>query len=111
MWFARRQPPPGSGLQQCSACRADCVVPVSWEEAGNQHWQIVLRCPECETYREVVVGNDVAKRYEADLSRGMEEIAAALARSDRARMERDVHALIVALERDLIDAADFEVRA
>ena len=37
----------------------------------------------------------------------MAEIAEALERSDRARMTHDVNTLIAALERDLIDAADF----
>jgi len=108
--FARRQPVPGSGLQQCCLCRADCVVPVAWDEVDDDHWHMLLRCAECETYRDVVVNDEVAKRYEADLQRGMAEIAEALERSDRARMKHDVITLITALERDLIDAADFAPR-
>ena len=68
---------------------------------------MLLRCAQCETYREVVIGNDVAKAYERDLERGMAVIAAALDRHDRERMTAEVEVLIVALERDLIDAADF----
>jgi hypothetical protein len=108
--FPRRQPSPGSGLQQCSVCRADFVVLVDWDEVDDHHWQLLLRCAECETYREIVVGNDVAKRYEADLARGMDEIASALERSDRARMEHEVDTFVAALERDLIDPADFAWR-
>jgi hypothetical protein len=108
--FARRQPPPGSGLGQCCLCRADAVVPVDWDELDDERWHMLLRCAECETYRDVVVTDDVAKRYEADLQRGMAEIAAALERSDRARMASEVRAFVTALERDLIDAADFAPR-
>jgi hypothetical protein len=80
---------------------------VSWEEAGEEHWHMLLRCAQCETYRDVTVGNDVAALYERDLQRGMSEIAAALERADRARMLAELPVLIAALERDLIDAADF----
>jgi hypothetical protein len=85
-------------------------VPVWWEEVDDQHWHMLLRCAQCETYRDVTVGNDVAKRYEQDLQRGTAEIAATLERSDRARMLAELPALIAALERDLIDAADFALR-
>ena len=68
---------------------------------------MLLRCAECETYRDVVVSNDVAKRYEEDLRRGMAEISAALEKSDRARMVVEVDVFVAALDRDLIDAEDF----
>ena len=104
---AARPPSPGSGLHLCCLCHADCVVPVTWDEVDDLHWRMVLRCAECETYRRVVVGNDVARRYEVDLQRGMDEIAATLERSDRVRMIEEVGTLIQALRRDLIDATDF----
>jgi capsular polysaccharide biosynthesis protein len=108
--FARRTPQPGSGLHQCCLCRADCVVPVCWEEADDEHWCILLRCAECDTYREVVVPDDAAKRYERDLERGIAAIAKALERLDRARMASQVDTFVAALEHDLIDAADFSPR-
>ena len=54
--FARRTPPPGSGLHQCRLCHDDFVVPVWWEEVDDQHWHMLLRCAQCETYRDVTVG-------------------------------------------------------
>jgi hypothetical protein len=108
--FARRTPPPGSGLHQCRLCHDDFVVPVSWEETDDQHWHLLLRCAQCETYRDVTVGNDVAEAYDRDLQRSAAEITAALERSDRARMLAELPVLIAALERDLIDAADFAPR-
>ena len=97
-------------MHQCHFCHADLVVPVRWDEADDYHWEILLRCPECETYREVVVGNDVAKRYELDLERGMEEIASTLKRLERLGMIALLDTFVAALERDLIDAADFAPR-
>ena len=64
----------------------------------------------CETYRDVVVTNDLAKRYELDVERGRAEIASTLKRLDRLHMIALLDSFITALERDLIDAADFAPR-
>jgi hypothetical protein len=108
--FSRRTPSPGSGLHLCRVCHDDYVVPVWWEELDAERWHMLLRCAQCETYREIVVGNDVAKAYDRDLQRGMDVIAAALEKTDRARMAEEALVFIAALERDLIDAADFAPR-
>ena len=105
--FKRRQPPPGSGLHQCPVCHDDSVVPVIVEPLDLGQWELRLRCGQCETFRDVIVSDDVAKRYDLDLARGMSEIAAALRREDRDRMAAEARVFIVALERDLIDAGDF----
>ena len=78
--FARRTHSPGPGLQECPVCHDDYVVPVWWEGLEGDRWHMLLRCAQCETYREVVVADDVARVYERDLERGMAEIAAALER-------------------------------
>ena len=108
--FARRTPPPGSGLHQCRLCHDDYVVPVWWEAVDDERWRMLLRCAQCETYRDVVVGNDVAKAYERDLACGTAEIAASLDRIERARMLGELDVFVAALEHDLIDAADFAAR-
>ena len=105
--FGRRTPPPGSGLHQCRLCHDDYVVPVWWEEVDDLHWHMLLRCAQCETFRDVVVGDDVAAAYERDLERGRAQIELSLDRSDRERMLAELPVLITALERDLIDAGDF----
>ena len=105
--FGRRTPPPGSGLHVCRVCHDDYVVPVWWEELDDERWHMLLRCAQCDTCCDVVVGDDVAKAYDRDLQRGMAEIAASLERSDRARMTDEVQVFIAALERDLIDPGDF----
>jgi hypothetical protein len=71
---------------------------------------MLLRCAQCETYRDVTVSHDVAKVYERDLLRMQEEMAAAADRSDRVRMAAEVRVFVAALDRDLIDASDFSPR-
>jgi hypothetical protein len=105
--FNRRQPPPGAGLHQCPLCHEDSVVPVEAEALDHGRWDLRLRCGQCGTYRDVVVSDDVAKRYESDLQRGLVEIAAALERHDHERMTAEAEVFIAALEHDIIDVEDF----
>jgi hypothetical protein len=70
---------------------------------------MLLRCGECETLRDVVAADDVARALERDLRRGMATIRAALERMDRERMIEQTAAFVVALHRDLIDAEDFAI--
>jgi hypothetical protein len=94
-------------LQVCPACRAPFVSPVTWSDLGDSHWLIALRCGECEHERGVVVGDDVAERYDLELGRATQTIARALAQEDRERLAREADVFAAALRRDLIDAADF----
>jgi hypothetical protein len=104
----RRQNVEKSGrLELCGMCGRDFVNPVDWEPVGSEHWWLLLRCGECETRREVTVTNAVARRYDAELDRRAELLAASLARLDRERMIGQVEAMAIALRLSLIDAADF----
>ena len=51
-------------------------MPVQADALDYGRWDLRLRCGQCGTYRDVVVSDDVAKRYELDLQRGVAEIAA-----------------------------------
>ena len=70
-------------------------------------WHLLLRCGQCETYRDVVADDDTANAYERELGRGGAQIRRAVAELDGERMAAQVAAFIVALQRDLIDAGDF----
>jgi hypothetical protein len=94
-------------LERCAMCRRDFVNPVDWEPAGPEHWWLLLRCGECETWREVTVTNAVARRYDAELNRRADIVAASLERLDRERMIVEAEAMTTALRLSLIDAADF----
>jgi hypothetical protein len=100
----------GPRLHVCCVCHADMVVPAWFEPVSDAEWHLLLRCGECGTYRDLVVVNAVADAYDRDLWRGMDMIARALATADRDRMASEALTFIRALERDLIDAADFSRR-
>jgi len=70
-------------------------------------WWIRLRCGACGSVREVEASNEEAGRLDADLDRGLNEIAAVIAKLDRAEMAAASDALTAALERDLVGPDDF----
>ena len=82
-------------------------MPVYAEALTLGRWDLRLRCGQCGAFRDIVVSDGAAKRYDHDLDRGMSEIATALAREDRERMTAEAQVFIAALEHDLIDAGDF----
>ena len=94
-------------LEVCTRCHSECVHPVEWSERGDEHWWMLLRCGECWAEREVTVANRIAERFGADLDAAEREIKRAVARSEAERMASEVEVFAAALERDLIDPADF----
>ena len=102
----RRRAQPTS-LEICAACGADYVNPFDWSAIEDHSWWMALRCAQCGHEREVVVGNEEAERFDEALDRRADPIATALHRIDTARMKAWVESVTVALQRDLIDAADF----
>jgi hypothetical protein len=98
---------PEGRLELCGMCGRDFVNPVDWGPVGSGHWRLLLRCGECETWREVTVTNAVAQRYDVELQRRTHGLTAVLDGMDRERMLHEVQAMTIALELGLIDAADF----
>jgi len=101
------QLPAASTLEVCPACGTDFVNPVVWSAIEDHSWWMLLRCAQCEHEREVVVGNDEAERFDEALDRRADPIARTLHRLDVDRMKAWVDSVTIALQRDLIDAADF----
>ena len=103
-WEIPLQPGP---LVICRSCGADTVVPLAWDEVTDSSWWMQLRCGACGYAVEVVVDDEQADAFDRTLCRHRVTISAALAASERGRMEEDLHVLARALELDLIDADDF----
>ena len=103
--YAATQRP--TALEFCAACGADYVNPFDWAAVEDHSWWMHLRCAQCGHEREVVVGNAEAERFDEALDRRADPIARTLHRLDVDRMKAWVESVTVALQRDLIDAADF----
>jgi uncharacterized Zn finger protein len=104
----RRRPAPApKALLACPQCGADGLCPMQWETFGDDHWFMWLRCGECGTWLEALVGNRTAAAMDVQLDRQQAAIAAQAEAFEAERMAVEVETLITALNRDLVDASDF----
>jgi transcription elongation factor Elf1 len=101
------RPAPVTGLHECPDCRSDMVCPVHWHSVDSERWSMNLRCGECGAERKVVASNAQAADFDSALNERLRKLERALERIETSRMAAEIDAFVVALERDLIDAADF----
>ena len=80
---------------------------MSWEPDGEELWSIDLRCGDCGHSWNRSIPNDRAKRFDLELDADVHVLQRTLRRLERERMAADVDAFVAALERDLIQPADF----
>jgi uncharacterized Zn finger protein len=102
--------PHSERLIDCTSCGAEVMNPVRSHVLDESTWWIRLRCGACGFVREVEASNAQARRLDTDLDRGLNEIAAAVAKLDRAEMAAVSAALTAGLERDLLGPDDFRRR-
>src|SRR3954447_22243149 len=100
-------PEPVTDLHVCEACESELVYPVDWDEAGDTHWEVTLRCPNCEWAGTGVFEQDVVERFDEELDRGTEALVRDLKRLMQANMEDDVERFVSALNDDQILPEDF----
>ena len=109
-WLSRalgRRPNAETDLEHCPHCGRDFVYPVEWESVSKESWWMLLRCGECDSWREATVPNAVAERFDFELDRRLDILHRALHKIDREQMIAAANAIIAALQLNLIDAADF----
>ena len=101
--------PPREDLeaQTCPVCGSRLVYPEDWERSGTAAWTLQLRCPECETRREVTLGRASVEQVNRELYQGAQAMAREAALLTRRNFEEEVERIVAALERNLILPMDF----
>ena len=100
-------PLPAENLHLCGSCGGDLVYPVDWEEAGARHWEVTLRCPNCEWSGTGIFEQAAVERFDDELDRGTEALVRDLKRLMHANMEADIERFVEALEHGHIAPEDF----
>ena len=96
-----------SDLHMCACCTSDLVFPVEWDEAGPQHWEVTLRCPNCEWSGTGIFEQELVERFDEELDRGTEALVRDLKRLMHANMEDEIERFVTALDEDHIVPEDF----
>jgi len=94
-------------LHVCGSCESNLVYPTEWEEAGTTHWEVTLRCPNCEWSGTGIFEQDCVERFDEELDRGTEALVRDLKRLAHANMEDDIERFVSALTADHIVPEDF----
>jgi len=103
------QPQPDRQLWVCDKpqCGGELVYPLDWQEKDAEHWQLILRCPDCHDVREEVCTNYETEHLNEALDQAAASILHGLENLRRANMEEDVEFFVKALHADIITPADF----
>ena len=96
-----------SDLHVCGSCESDLVYPTEWDEAGSTHWEVSLRCPNCEWHGSGIFQQELVERFDEELDRGTEALVRDLKRLMHANMEEEIDRFVEALDHDLIIPEDF----
>jgi hypothetical protein len=107
-----RQPPPPldaplDDLHLCPDCDRDLVYPVEWEEASDTHWEVLLRCPNCEWTELGTYDQTTVDRFDEQLDTGTEILLHDLKRLERSNMEDEIEIFARALDAGAILPEDF----
>ena len=99
--------PARTDLHVCPECDKHMVYPVEWEEASPTHWEVQLRCPNCEWHNVGLYDQETVDRFDEELDHGTEALVRDLKRLTRANMEEEVERFSSALASDAIWPMDF----
>jgi hypothetical protein len=94
-------------LHLCPQCDSNLVFPVNWSEASQTHWEVSLRCPNCEWLETGVFDQDTVERFDEELDRGTDDLVEDLKRLVYANMEEQIERFCQALSNDHVLPEDF----
>ncbi len=96
-----------NGMHCCPNCDSILVQPVNWHEQGDGHWNVELRCPECEWWGRGSYSQYEVDRYDDEIDRGDQELIGDLRAVIRANMKEEADRFAAALATDSILPEDF----
>ncbi len=106
--FGRAEPlAPPSGLHVCPQCSCELVQPVSWSEASQGQWELVLSCPNCWWTADGTYPDKEVHALEDQLDKGLEDMLEDLQRLTQANMADQAERFATALQADQILPEDF----
>ena len=94
-------------LHVCSECSSSLVYPTDWQEAGPNHWEVELRCPNCEWRGTGVFHQDIVEAFDDELDRGIDVLLGDYRALVNSNMEDEIERFAKALDAGAILPADF----
>lgn len=98
---------PAQHLHICRCCDSELIQASEWEDAGDDHWQLRLRCPNCGWCRRGTFSSIQLAALEDHLDVGFNVLLRDLKRFTAANMTEEIERFALALETELILPEDF----
>ena len=98
---------PDGAAHECPICGCELVYPLDWERNRAASWNLVLRCPNCETQRCVVLGREGVEAFNREIYFGAQTLAREADTMTRRNFAEESAKFVEALTRDLILPMDF----
>ena len=92
---------------RCPLCGCDLVYPEDWERNSEAGWNLLLRCPNCETRRRVVADREGVETLNREIYRSSRVLAREADLLTRRNFSEEAARIAEALARDLILPMDF----
>lgn len=97
----------GRPLHICVDCDSSLVYPTDWQEAGPDHWDVELRCPNCEWRGNGVFHQDLVESFDDELDRGIDVLLSDYRALVSSNMEDEIDRFARALDAGAILPVDF----
>ncbi len=106
---ASADPPaePHQDLHVCLACSSDLVYPIDTAKAGSENWTVLLRCPNCDVYRDGIFSERTVHALDSEVDRGRDVLTREYAGLVRLNMTAEIARFSGALKADAILPEDF----
>ena len=98
---------PDTDLHVCPECTSQLVYPTAWEEAGEERWELLLRCPNCERESAGTFDRETVEGLDEQLDHGTHALLTDLKQLMHANMEEEIERFISALRAGAIHPMDF----
>ncbi|MEA2426103.1 MAG: hypothetical protein QOH13_2513 [Thermoleophilaceae bacterium] len=97
----------GDTLHVCAECSSTMVYPTDWQESGPSHWEVELRCPNCEWRGTGIFHQDIVEAFDDELDRGIDVLLSDYRALVSSNMEDEIDRFAKALDAGAILPADF----
>lgn len=94
-------------LHVCEGCESELVYPLEWTEAGPEHWNVTLRCPDCEWVGCGTFHQDIVDELDERLDTGTDALVRDLKQLIGSNMSEEIERFKNALQADAILPEDF----
>jgi hypothetical protein len=91
----------------CPACASPLIQALEWIELGDEHWGVLVRCPECEASHEMVLGQEQVHDFMAAADEASRSLIDAAQYLERDVFRENCEAFTRALREGSIGPADF----